>query len=147
VKVLLTGAAGQLGQALRASRPKRVELIATSRSGGSDIQTFDLADAEVCQAAVLKHQPDWVLNADSYTAEDKAESVPNMALAVNGGAPRAFTEAVLNTGARILQLSTEFVFNGESGTPYQPDQEHYPLWSLWAYQGRMGRGGGRTPRR
>jgi dTDP-4-dehydrorhamnose reductase len=127
MKILLTGAAGQLGQALRASRPEAIELIATSRSGGSDLEALDLADAEACQAAVYQHRPDWVLNAGAYTAVDKAESEPELALAVNGGAPRAFAEAIQNTGVRLLQLSTDFVFNGEQGTPYRPHQKRDPL--------------------
>ena len=57
MKVLLTGAGGQLGQALIASAPEGLELVATSR------QELDLADPEACRGAVEQHQPDWVLNA------------------------------------------------------------------------------------
>ena len=73
MKVLLTGAAGQLGQALLASKPPELELIATSRSGGARLLALDLADADACCAAVQQHRPDWVLNAGAYTAVDKAE--------------------------------------------------------------------------
>lgn len=127
MKVLLTGSAGQLGQALRASRPEGAELIATSRSGGEGLQALDLADANACRAAVHEHQPDWVLNAGAYTAVDKAESEPELALAVNGGAPRAFAEAIQDTDARLLQVSTDFVFNGAQGNPYRPEQPRDPL--------------------
>jgi dTDP-4-dehydrorhamnose reductase len=105
MKILLTGAAGQLGDALRQQLPAGIELIATSRSGdggagpgGGGLLPLDLADAAACRSAVLSHQPDWVLNAGAYTAVDKAESEPELALAVNGGAPRAFAEALLETG-------------------------------------------------
>ena len=57
MKILLTGAAGQLGHAVRQQVPAGVELIATSR------RELDLADAEACRTAVLSHHPDWVLNA------------------------------------------------------------------------------------
>jgi dTDP-4-dehydrorhamnose reductase len=127
MKVLLTGSAGQLGQALRASRPPGIELIATSRSGGSDLQALDLADAEACRLAVQLHRPDWVLNAGAYTAVDKAEGEPELALAVNGGAPQAFAEVLLETGGRLLQVSTDFVFNGQQGSPYRPEQGRDPL--------------------
>ena len=73
MKVLLTGASGQLGQALIASAPMGIELVATSR------QQLDLADPEACRSAVQQHQPDWVLNAGAYTAVDKAESEPELA--------------------------------------------------------------------
>jgi dTDP-4-dehydrorhamnose reductase len=121
MKVLLTGAVGQLGQALIASVPPQVELIACSRA------ELDLADPAACQAAVRDHQPDWVLNAGAYTAVDKAESEAELAQAVNAGAPGAFAEALAETGGRLLQVSTDFVFNGEQGRPYQPDQALDPL--------------------
>jgi dTDP-4-dehydrorhamnose reductase len=133
MKVLLTGAAGQLGQALIAAQPPQLgstplELIATSRTGGNGSIALNLADAEACRAAVLTHQPDWVLNAGAYTAVDKAESEPELALAVNGGAPRAFAEALRDLGqGRLLQVSTDFVFDGSQGHPYAPEQPRRPL--------------------
>lgn len=127
MKVLLTGAAGQLGQALRESKPDHVDLIATSRSGGPGLQALDLADSQACRAAVEQHRPDWVLNAGAYTAVDMAESEPDLAHAVNAGAPAAFSEALHQRGGRLLQLSTDFVFSGRQGSPYRVDQAHDPL--------------------
>ena len=121
MKVLLTGVAGQLGQALIASSPPEVELIACNR------EQLDLADAAACRQVVLEHRPSWVLNAGAYTAVDKAESEPVLAQAVNAGAPGAFAETLAETGGRLLQVSTDFVFNGEQGRPYQPDQDLDPL--------------------
>ena len=121
MRVLLTGSAGQLGQALQASVPAGVELLATSR------EQLDLADAASCRAAVQQHRPDWVLNAGAYTTVDKAESEPELARAVNAQAPQAFAEALAATGGRLLQLSTDFVFNGRQGQPYRPEQERDPL--------------------
>jgi dTDP-4-dehydrorhamnose reductase len=121
MKVLLTGSAGQLGQALIASKPSRVELIACGRA------ELDLADPEACGEAVRQHTPDWVLNAGAYTAVDQAESEPELASAVNAGAPAAFAEALAETGGRLLQLSTDFVFNGQQGSPYRPEQPVDPL--------------------
>ena len=121
MKVLLTGAGGQLGQALCDSVPQGLELIATGR------QQLNLADAQACRAAVEQHRPDWVLNAGAYTAVDKAESEPELAQAVNAGAPRAFAEALAERGGRLLQVSTDFVFNGQQGHPYQSTQLRQPL--------------------
>jgi len=140
MKVLLTGAAGQLGQALIASTPAAVELIATSR------KELDLADAQACRNAVQHHQPDWVLNAGAYTAVDKAESDADSAHAVNAGAPEAFASALAERGGRMLQLSTDFVFNGAQGSPYAVDQARNPLGIYGAskaageefVQGRLG---------
>ena len=128
MKVLLTGAAGQLGHALRQQVPAAgVELITTSRGGGDGLLALDLADANACRAMVQQLQPDWVLNSGAYTAVDQAESEPELAHAVNGGAPRAFAEALAETGGRLLQVSTDFVFNGSQGHPYRPEQARDPL--------------------
>ena len=126
MKVLLTGAGGQLGQALIASAPEGLELVATSR------QQLDLTDPEACRGAVQQHQPDWVLNAGAYTAVDKAESEPELAHAVNAGAPEAFARALDQQGGRLLQISTDFVFNGTQGKPFQPEQARDPLGAYGA---------------
>ena len=132
MKVIVTGGGGQLGQALRRSVPlliagDPVELIVTSRSGGEGALALDLADAAACRDLVEEHRPDWVINAGAYTAVDKAESEPELAEAVNAGAPAAFAEGLLATGGRLLQLSTDFVFNGSQGSPYRPDHGVDPL--------------------
>jgi dTDP-4-dehydrorhamnose reductase len=121
MKVLLTGREGQLGTALQASLPEGGILIATGRS------ELDLADHAACRQAVRDHRPDWVLNAGAYTAVDRAESEADQAMAINAGAPQAFAEALRDTGGRLLQVSTDFVFNGAQGSPYQPDQALDPL--------------------
>jgi dTDP-4-dehydrorhamnose reductase len=121
MKVLLTGREGQLGTALQASLPEGVILIATGRS------ELDLADHAACRQAVRDHRPDWVLNAGAYTAVDRAESEADRAMAINAGAPQAFAEALRDTGGRLLQVSTDFVFNGAQGSPYRPDQTLDPL--------------------
>jgi dTDP-4-dehydrorhamnose reductase len=71
--------------------------------------------------------PDWVLNAGAHTAVDKAESEPELAQAVNAGAPAAFAQVLAETGGRLLQVSTDFVFNGLQGSPYRPEQSLDPL--------------------
>jgi hypothetical protein len=130
MKVLLTGAAGQLGQALRQHVPAGIELIATSRGGdpATGLLPLDLADADACRAAVLSHRPDWVLNGGAYTAVDRAESEPELALALNG--------------ERLLQVSTDFVFNGQQGSPLPPRPGTRSPRRLRPHQGRRGRSGG-----
>jgi len=121
MKVLLTGREGQLGRTLVESVPEGIELIATGRS------ELDLSDGSACGAAVAELRPDWVLNAGAYTAVDRAESEPELADAVNAGAPGAFARALAKTGGRLLQVSTDFVFNGAQGSPYRPEQALDPL--------------------
>ena len=132
MKILLTGSEGQLGRALRASLPQvlqnsTVQLIATSRHGGDGVVALNLADAEACRAAVVEFNPDWVINAGAYTAVDRAETEPELAQAVNGLAPRAFAVELAQTGGRLLQVSTDFVFSGRQGYPYKLDQPRDPL--------------------
>ena len=132
MKVIVTGGVGQLGQALRRCVPPAiagcpVELITTSRSGGEGLLALDLADAAACRDLVEQQRPDWVINAGAYTAVDKAESEPELVRAVNAGAPAAFAEVLQATGGRLLQVSTDFVFNGSQGSPYRPDQRMDPL--------------------
>lgn len=121
LKVLLTGRSGQLGRALQAACPDGIELIACGRA------ELDLADAAACAAAVDEHRPDWVLNSGAYTAVDRAESEPELAHAVNAAAPAAFATALAASGGRLLQVSTDFVFRGEQGSPYKPDQPVDPI--------------------
>ena len=124
---MLTGVSGQLGQELIASCPSSIDLIATSRLGGYELRRLDLSDEKACRAAVLEHRPHWVLNAGAYTAVDQAEKEPELAFAVNAGAPRAMAEGLLEIGGRMLQVSTDFVFSGAQSYPYRPDQARDPL--------------------
>ena len=132
MKVLITGAAGQLGHALLQSVPVQLagqtpQLMLCTRLGGDGLLALDLADAAACRALVFELKPDWVINAGAYTAVDRAEAEPELATAVNADAPGAMAEALEVTGGRLLQLSTDFVFSGRQGCPYTPDQLVEPL--------------------
>jgi len=131
MRVLLTGAAGQLGTALQRSCPARVELIAT------DLAQLDLTNTTACRELVAELQPDWVLNAGAYTAVDMAEQQPELAEAVNAAAPKAFAEALLKQGyGQLLQISTDFVFGGMQGHPYAPQDPVVPLGVYGASKAR-----------
>ena len=121
MRVLITGAAGQLGQELQRSCPASLELLAFGR------EQLDLADPAACRAAVQEHQPNWLINAGAYTAVDRAESEPDLADRVNAQAPGALAAALQQSGGRLLQVSTDFVFNGKQGHPYQPEQACDPI--------------------
>ena len=121
IKVMLTGKDGQLGKALLEKIPAGIEVVALGR------QDLDLSNKEACHNAVLEHRPDWVLNAGAYTAVDRAESEPELAMAVNAVAPEAFAQALGEVGGRLLQVSTDFVFNGTQAHPYHPDQPVDPI--------------------
>jgi dTDP-4-dehydrorhamnose reductase len=120
VKALITGVNGQLGKALLATRPERWTCVALDRNA------LDLADADAIARVVDAEAPDLVLNAAAYTAVDRAESEPELARRINAEAPRAFARALAGSGKRLVQVSTDFVFDGASGRPYRPDDPRNP---------------------
>lgn len=123
MKVLITGANGQVGKALMATKPAGWTCVALDRTA------LDLADADAIVRKVDAEQPDLVLNAGAYTAVDRAESEADLAHAVNAGAPAAFARALAGSGKRLVQVSTDFVFGGDRSAPclpYRPDDPRSP---------------------
>lgn len=114
MKALVTGANGQLGRALLGCVPEGWNAVALDRA------VLDLSDAGAIERLVDQEQPDLVINAGAYTAVDRAESEPDLAQAVNAGAPAAFARALAGSSARLVQISTDFVFDGGRGQPYRP---------------------------
>jgi dTDP-4-dehydrorhamnose reductase len=121
VRALVVGAGGQLGRALIACAPAGMEVVAR----GSD--TLDITDKTAVEAAVREVRPALLLNAAAYTAVDKAESDESAALAVNAMGVGLLAEAARGVGARLAHVSTDFVFDGQAGTPYRPDATPNPL--------------------
>jgi dTDP-4-dehydrorhamnose reductase len=121
VKVLVTGGGGQVGRALVRTAPPGVELVLTDRA------SLDLADPRAIAAGVERHRPQVVVNAAAYTAVDRAESEPDAARAVNAVAPAAFAAACAAIGATLVQVSTDFVFDGSKALPYATDDAPNPL--------------------
>ena len=120
-KVLLTGSKGQLGIALQASKPKNIDLIPLTK------KELNLADKEECKRIVLFHKPDWVINAGAYTDVEGAENNFSLVNAINAEAPKALAEALAEINGGLLQISTDFVFDGEKGNPYKPNDKINPL--------------------
>lgn len=121
MKVLVTGAGGQLGKALVAAAPADVQIIALSRAN------CDLTDPASINAAIADHRPDVLINAAAYTAVDRAESEVELAMRVNGEAVMVMRGALAEVGGRLVQVSTDFVFDGNSNRAYAPDARRNPL--------------------
>ena len=121
MKALVTGASGQLGRALVASVPDGVELVALGRA------ELDLADPVAIEGSVASHRPDVVINAGAYTAVDKAETERDLAFAVNGVAPGEIARSCRAHGARLIHVSTDYVFDGQQGVPYTAGDAPRPL--------------------
>lgn len=119
-KALITGVGGQLGQALVVTAPKSWSYVALDRNA------LDLTDADAITRLVDAHQPDLVINAAAYTAVDRAEAEPELAHAINAAAPAAFARALAGSKARLVQVSTDFVFDGSNGHGYEPGDIRNP---------------------
>lgn len=121
MKVLVTGTRGQLARALQATVPAGVELAAVDRS------TLDLANIEQIAKVIEAYRPAVLINAAAYTAVDVAESDRDAAFAVNANAVGAMAKGCRAVGARLVHVSTDFVFDGTKGSPYKTDDATNPL--------------------
>ena len=122
MRVLITGAAGQLGRALVA-HANTLGLDVTALDSG----TLDITREADVHAAIQAHRPQVLINAAAYTAVDKAESDAARAHAVNVDGSRHLAQACAGQGARLIHVSTDFVFDGKASTPYAPDAACNPL--------------------
>ena len=121
-RVLLTGASGQLGREMRAAAEAAgLGLHAYDRSA------LDIADMEAVRAVVTAVHPDWIVNAAAYTAVDRAETDAGNAYAINRDGAGHLAQAAQQIGARMVQVSTDYVFDGTLGRPYRPDDTPQPL--------------------
>ncbi len=121
IKILITGANGQLGTELLKSIPSDVNVLPLTKA------ELDLYDTTACKNIIFKEQPDWVLNAGAYTAVDKAEEERVLVKRINAYSAKAFAKAIEDTNGRLIQISTDFVFNGLKNSPYQPEDQVSPL--------------------
>ena len=120
MRVLVTGSGGQLGRALAATAPVGVTIIAPPK------REFDIAVPEQVRAVVMAAKPDLLVNAAAWTAVDKAEAEEEGALLVNATAVGYLAAAAATVGARFVQVSTDYVFDGQAHQPYRPDMPPVP---------------------
>jgi dTDP-4-dehydrorhamnose reductase len=122
MKVLITGASGQVGKALLDTLPTQCEIRALTRG------QLDIGDATAVNCAVAAFRPAVIINAAAYTAVDQAESEPEVAGPVNAFGPRHLAQAAaVIPGCRLIHISTDHVFDGRAPEPYQPHAETNPL--------------------
>lgn len=120
-KVLITGAGGQVGRALLATVPDNFEAIAGTHGD------LDIGAGEAVRDYIGRHRPAVIINAAAYTAVDKAESQADTAQRINAEGPGHLAAAARECGARLLHISTDFVFDGAASVPYRPDAATHPL--------------------
>ena len=121
MKVLVTGANGQLGWELQQTRPEGVEAIFCGR------EQLNIADEANVKKVFDEVKPDIVINAAAYTAVDKAESDRENAFLINESGAVNLANAAKAHGAYLIHISTDFVFDGKGCRPYLPAQQPNPI--------------------
>jgi len=122
VSWLVTGAGGMLGRDVVGELTRRGEKVT-----GLDRRTLDITSAEAIDRALAEHRPDLVVNCAAYTAVDDAESDEQTAARINTEGPRLLARACARHGARLVHVSTDYVFSGEARTtPYPEDHPPAP---------------------
>jgi dTDP-4-dehydrorhamnose reductase len=115
VRVLVTGAGGQLGMELAEILPGRgYEVAALTR------RDLDVADLDAVKRAVETHSPELIVNAAAYTNVDGCETETALAYSVNALGPRNLAQVCEQRGCELLHVSTNYVFDGEGDRPYEP---------------------------
>lgn len=111
-KILLTGKNGQVGWELQRTLSTLGEVIAVDRN------TLNLANPDAVRRVMGEVKPAVIVNAAAYTAVDKAESEPEIAMSINGIAPGIMAEEAKKLGALVIHYSTDYVFDGAKEGPY-----------------------------
>ena len=122
-KILVTGSNGQLGSELKLLSEKHPEIDFTF----TDFEELDITQADKVTDAVQFLMPQWIINCAAYNAVDKAEEEPEKAFLLNAEAPAILARAAHGFGARLLHISTDYVFNGRNYKPYNEDDAVSPL--------------------
>lgn len=121
IRVLLTGAGGQVGAEMARELGGRAEVASFDRAA------LDLADPDAIVAKVRDVRPKVIVNAGAYTAVDRAEEELEAARAINARAPRILAEEARRLGALLVHFSTDYVFDGTKAAPYVEDDQTAPV--------------------
>ena len=121
MKILLIGKTGQIGGELNSIAGDLGSLVTLER------EQMDLSKPNSIEPAILEIQPDIIINAAAYTAVDKAEDEPELAMAINGVAPGIMAKAAKKVGAGLVHYSTDYVFDGHSDKPYREEDSPSPM--------------------
>ncbi|ABV37615.1 dTDP-4-dehydrorhamnose reductase [Shewanella sediminis HAW-EB3] len=121
MKVLVTGKGGQLAWELEQTTPSYIEIISFSAN------ELDITNQAQVNEVVIAHSPDIIINAAAYTAVDKAETDKETAYAVNEKGSEYLALICKEISAKLIHISTDFVFDGLKNTPYQTDDTPNPV--------------------
>lgn len=134
IKVLVTGAKGQLGTDLMNELNKQgVEGI------GVDLDEMDITDAEACRRVISAAKADAVIHCAAYTAVDAAEDNVDLCRRINADGTRNVAAACREAGIKMMYISTDYVFDGQGTRPWEPDDPRDPLnvYGQTKYEGEL----------
>ena len=131
MKIIITGAGGRLGAALAREYRDKFEVT------GFDHAQLDLADLSRLRARLAAFDFDVLINAAAFTNVDLCETEPEQAFRINADAPRVLAEICRDKNARLIHLSTDYVFDGEKDEPYVEEDEARPI-SVYGESKRRG---------
>ena len=120
-KLLLLGCTGQVGWELNRT------LLTLGDLAACDFPQIDMADPGSIRRIIHDTRPDIIVNATAYTDVDKAESEPELAMAINANGVRILAEEAYKNGAALIHYSTDYVFDGTKGTPYFETDQPNPI--------------------
>ena len=126
-KVLVTGALGQLGSEIRRITAGNDDLKNTDYLASEDILPLDICDAEAVAACVAENAVSSIINCAAYTNVERAEDEPEICRRINCEGVAVLAGAALRAGASLIQVSTDFVFDGAKDTPYIEADTPSPL--------------------
>jgi dTDP-4-dehydrorhamnose reductase len=131
MKILVTGAKGQLGNKIIEILGKKHQLVLT------DSDNMDITDIEAVENTVKKEKPDYVIHAAAYTKVDKAEEETDICRKINSLGTKNIATVAEKYGAGLIYISTDFVFDGSRRTPYSETDKVNPLsvYGLTKYEG------------
>lgn len=132
-RLLITGANGQLGNCLH----DRLELLTDSQAFFTDIDTLDITNEEAFSEYIQQNEITCIINCAAYTAVDKAEDEPELCRQINTEAVRIIGKVATEQQARVIHVSTDYVFDGKNYQPYTEDQPTNPI-SVYGQTKRAG---------
>jgi dTDP-4-dehydrorhamnose reductase len=132
MRILLTGAGGQLGREMQ-------EVLGQEELHALDHSLLDIADRDSVFAAIERIRPAWVINAAAFNDVDRAQSAPEIAFLINGAGPGHLADAAVRNGASIVHISSDYVFDGKKGTAYDEDDKPNPesFYARSKYEGEL----------
>lgn len=120
--ILVTGASGQLGSEIR----ERADRFSGYNFVFTDIDKLDITDARSTASFITELSPSWIINCAAYTAVDKAEDEEDKATFINGKGVENIVSALTGSDCRLIHISTDYIFDGNSPVPYSENDTPSP---------------------